>query len=294
MSDVIRGACLCGTVSFEIGPPYLWFAHCHCSMCRKQHGSLFGTGLGVEREHFRWRTGESDVVHYSATAAFERPFYRRCGSTVPGVSHLPDVLLVPAGLLEGDFAMKPRAHIFVASKSPLCTITDSLPQFAAYPPGVDLPVVELSRPPSPRRGVVAGSCLCGQVSYEVNDSPQRVVHCHCSLCRRSRGSPYASTLFMRAERFRWTHGSDLIRTYRLPPPRTYETDFCTRCGSLTPTVSPEVGLAFIPAGSIDTPLRPLPGVHIHVRSKARWHEIGDTAQQFDEMPPPDRFHEFFL
>lgn len=291
MNDAIPGACLCGTVTFEVGPPYLWFAHCHCSMCRKQHGSLFSTGLGVERQHFRWLKGEADVVHYSATAAFERPFCRRCGSTVPGVSHLPDVLLVPAGLLEGNFTMKPRAHIFVASKSPLCTITDSLPQFAAYPPGVDLPVVELARPPA-RRGVIGGSCLCGQVAYELNDTPRRIVHCHCSLCRRSRGAPYATTLFTHAERFRWTRGSDLIRTYRLPPPRTYETDFCTRCGSLTPTVSPEVGLALIPTGSIDTPMKLLPAVHIHVASKARWHDITDTAQQFDDMPPPDRFGEF--
>ncbi len=293
MSDTIRGACLCGTVAFEIGPPYHWFAHCHCSMCRKQHGSLFGTGLGVEREHFRWVKGESDVVHYSATPAFERPFCRRCGSTVPGVSHLPDVLLVPAGLLDGDFTMKPRAHIFVASRSPLAAITDTLPQFPAYPPGVDLPVVELTRPAA-RRGVVAGSCLCGAIGYEVADTLRRVVHCHCSLCRRSRGAPYASTLFTASDKFRWQRGAELVRTYRLPPPRTYETDYCARCGSLTPTVAPDVGLASLPAGSIDTPLTPLPGVHIHVASKARWNEITDTAPPFDEMPPTDRFGEYFM
>jgi hypothetical protein len=293
VTESIRGTCLCGGVTFEIEPPFQWVAHCHCSMCRKQHGSLFGTGLGVERSHFRWTKGETDVVHYSATPAFERPFCRRCGSTVPGVSHLPDVMLVPAGLLDGDFAMKPRAHIFAASKSPLQPITDSLPQFAGYPPGVDLPVVALERPLS-RRGLVVGSCLCGAVGYEVNDKPRRVVHCHCSLCRRSRGAPFASTLFTHSDKFRWQRGAEHVRTYRLAPPRTYETDFCARCGSLTPTVSPDVGLALIPAGSIDTPLGPLPGVHIYVASKARWHEITDSAPQFAEMPPPDRFGEFFM
>lgn len=287
MTQVFRGACLCGTVTFQIRPPYRWFAHCHCSMCRKQHGSLFGTGIGAPRGQFRWLTGENDVVHYSATAAFERPFCRRCGSAVPGVSHIPDVLVVPAGLLEGDFAMQPRAHIFVGSKSPLCTITDTLPQFTAYPSSVDLPIVEVSRPPS-RRGVIGGSCLCGGVAYESTATPQRAVHCHCSLCRHSRGAPYATTLFTPSDRFRWLRGSSLLRTYRLAPPRTYETDFCTTCGSLMPTVFPDVGLALLPAGSVDTPLTPLPGVHIHVASKARWHEIGDSAPQFDEMPPPDR------
>ena len=46
--------------------------------------------------------------------------------------------------------------------------------------------------------------------------------------------------------------------------------------------------------SVDTPLDALPAVHIHVASKARWQEIDDAATQFDEMPPPDRFGEFFL
>lgn len=293
MNASIRGACLCGAVAFEIEPPYQWFAHCHCSMCRKQHGSLFGTGVGVERSRFRWTQGEAEIVHYSATPAFERPFCRRCGSTVPGVSHLPDVMHVPAGLLEGDFAMKPRSHIFAASKSPLQPITDSLPRFEGYPPGIDLPIVELKRPAS-RRGLVVGSCLCGAVTYEVNDTLRRVVHCHCSLCRRSRGAPYASTLFVHSARFRWQRGAELVRTFRLPPPRTYETDFCARCGSLTPSVSPDVGLALVPAGSLDTPVGLLPGVHIYVASKARWHEITDSAPQFAEMPPPDRYDEFFM
>ena len=54
VSTSTRGACLCGAVTFAIAPPYRWFAHCHCSMCRKHHGSLFGTGLGVARERFEW------------------------------------------------------------------------------------------------------------------------------------------------------------------------------------------------------------------------------------------------
>ena len=148
--------------------------------------------------------------------------------------------------------------------------------------------------PTARRAAVGGSCLCGAVAYELTDVPQRLVHCHCSLCRRSRGAPFATTLFTRSDRFRWRHGPDLVRTYRLPPPRTYETDFCARCGSLTPTVLPDFGLALIPAGSLDTPLAPLPAVHIHVASKARWQEIDDAATRFDDMPPPDRFGEFFL
>ena len=65
---------------------------------------------------------------------------------MPGDSHLPDVVLVPAGTLDADFGIKPRAHIFVGSKSPLYKINDVLTQFEAYPPGVELPVVERPQP----------------------------------------------------------------------------------------------------------------------------------------------------
>jgi hypothetical protein len=293
MTEPPRGACLCGAVTFEIAPPFHWLAHCHCSMCRKHHGTLFGTGLGVERAHFTLLEGAENVVHYRSTDSFERAFCRRCGSKAPSDSHLPDVVLVPAGTVDGDFGMKPRAHIFVGSKSPLVTLNDRLTRFEAYPPGIDLPVVERA-PVRSRPGTIAGSCLCGDVGFEVTGELNRIVHCHCSLCRRSRGTAFASTLFTTPERFRWTRGMDRVRAYRLPPPRTYETDFCARCGSLVPTVVPDFGLALLPAGTIDTQLKPLPGVHIYVGSKAAWHEITDGSPQFEEMPPPDRFGEFFL
>jgi hypothetical protein len=85
-----------------------------------------------------------------------------------------------------------------------------------------------------------------------------------------------------------------VRNYGLPPPRTYQTAFCARCGSLLPTILPEFGIAMLPAGAIDTPLEIAQAVHIYVGSKAAWQDITDTLPQFAEMPPPERFGEFFL
>jgi hypothetical protein len=49
----------------------------------------------------------------------------------------------------------------------------------------------------------------------------------------------------------------------------------------------------LPAGCIDTALEALPAVHIYVGSKAPWDEITDPWPQFAELPPPERFKEFF-
>ena len=36
---MLTGSCLCGDIAFEIDGPVDTAGHCHCSMCRKFHGS---------------------------------------------------------------------------------------------------------------------------------------------------------------------------------------------------------------------------------------------------------------
>jgi hypothetical protein len=289
MSTRIRGACLCGAVSFTIAPPYRWFAHCHCSMCRKHYGSLFGTSLGVASAAFSWLENTSEIVHYRATAAFERPFCRRCGSTVPGASEEEGYFNVPAGLLDASLSARPRSHIFVASRSALTTLDDALPRHDAYAPGTDLPSMPDRAPLED--ATLSGSCLCGAVAFAATELPRRAVNCYCSLCRRSGGAAFSSTLLVPRETFRWYRGEARIRSYALPPPSTYRTDFCADCGSPVPIAAGSE--AAMPAGAIDTPLPPLPAVHLYVGSKAPWYDIADAWPQFEELPPPERLTEVF-
>ena len=290
MSTSTRGACLCGAVTFAIAPPYRWFAHCHCSLCRKHHGTLFSLGLGVARERLEWLTGVDDVVHYRATAAFERPFCRHCGSTVPAASHDERFWHVPAGLLAGDLGARPRSHIFVGSKSPLYEVADALPRHAAYPPGIDVAAAERRRA-SAATGTLVGSCLCDRIAFRVTAAPRRLVNCYCSLCRRRSGAAFTSTLLAAPDAFEWLRGEDRVRHYALPPPRRYTADFCADCGSPTPGGAAGTTV-MVPAGAVDTALAPLPAVHLYVGSKAPWVAIADGWPQFAELPPAERFTEF--
>ena len=43
-------------------------------------------------------------------------------------------VLVPAGVMDDDVDVTPRAHIFVGDKAPWFEITDELPQFETLPP----------------------------------------------------------------------------------------------------------------------------------------------------------------
>jgi hypothetical protein len=285
------GACLCGTVTFEIEAPFVWMTHCHCSMCRKHHGTLYGTTLGVAKANFRWLSGEQNISHYRSSAAFERPFCRHCGSPVPDPSG--DHVVVPAGALTSGVEMKPRAHIFVASKSPMCEITDALKQFDEYPPGygTSLPTREL---PAANAGAITGGCLCGDVAYEIDETPTKVVNCHCTRCQRSRGAAHATNVFVRQEHLRWLRGADKLETYRVPDAQLFATTFCTRCGSRLPSLFDGIKRYNVPVGSLDRPLAVKPQLHIHVASRAAWFDITDTLPQYDEMPPRERVKELMF
>ena len=63
---MLTGSCLCGDIAFAIDGPIETMAHCHCSMCRKFHGSAFATFATTAPEHFRWvaaRNGSGLTSH---------------------------------------------------------------------------------------------------------------------------------------------------------------------------------------------------------------------------------------
>ncbi|MCP3984664.1 MAG: GFA family protein [bacterium] len=131
---MIRGACLCGGVRFEVERAVGPFELCHCQRCRKASGSAFVAGLGVRAQDFRLLSGAELIQTYESPTRESPPPYRvafcsRCGSPVPNPPDGGNWLEIPAGLLEDDPAIRPDRHIFVECKSSWFDISDSLPQF---------------------------------------------------------------------------------------------------------------------------------------------------------------------
>ena len=56
--------------------------------------------------------------------------------------------------------------------------------------------------------MLAGSCLCGSVAYEVDAGPGPIVHCHCTICRKTHGSAFSTVTNVPRDRFRWTRGEE--------------------------------------------------------------------------------------
>jgi hypothetical protein len=286
------GACLCGTVRYEIDGPFTAMMHCHCSMCRKQHGAPFATVVGAALEGFRWQSGEDAITGYASSEQIVRSHCRYCGSVTPmllqqaGLAlQQAGLALLPAGNLDGHLGLKPQAHMFVGSKATWYTITDSLPQHAATPPefgggsGVARPAV------AQREGIADGSCLCGEVAFEFR-APVRMYQCHCSRCRKARSAAHGANVFVKLDDFAFKSGEELVIQYKVPEAQRFTTAFCTRCGGKAPSVQRARGAVVVPAGALDTDPLMRPQAHIFVASKASWFEITDAYPQYAELPPP--------
>jgi hypothetical protein len=132
--------------------------------------------------------------------------------------------------------------------------------------------------------MLRGSCLCGEVKYEINGPLFDVRNCHCSICRKAHGAAFRSRASVKAEDFQYLQGEHLIASYESSP-GTYRT-FCSKCGSRLITRFNAFPEFFgLPLAGLDDDPGVKPSAHVHVASKAVWFDITDTLPQHPEGPP---------
>lgn len=130
----IKGSCLCGGIKYEITGPLGTALYCHCSMCRKFHGSAFRARVSVPKSSFRFIQGEELMTSYRSSPDTIKRFCRVCGSPmVNSWDPEPDMYGLAMGSLDDDPGIRPSCHIFVGSRAPWYEIRDNLPQFEAFP-----------------------------------------------------------------------------------------------------------------------------------------------------------------
>jgi hypothetical protein len=127
-----------------------------------------------------------------------------------------------------------------------------------------------------------GSCLCGEVRFEIEGAFERFYLCHCEYCRKDTGSAHAANLFSSTASLKWLAGEDRVRKFNLPATR-HSKHFCDTCGSALPMVQSNGQRLVVPAGSLNSEVSIRPDAHIFVSSRARWDdglERVPTAEKF--------------
>jgi hypothetical protein len=133
----------------------------------------------------------------------------------------------------------------------------------------------------------SGSCLCGQVRFEIRGELSSFFLCHCGRCRKDTGSAHAANLFSTTAEIEWLSGRDHVREFALPGTR-HVRSFCSTCGSALPSVQMNGGLLVVPAGSLDSEVTSRPDAHICCASRAGWDHDLDAVPELPGMPIPAR------
>ena len=127
-----------------------------------------------------------------------------------------------------------------------------------------------------------GSCLCGEVAYEVDPPFLFFQYCHCTRCQKNSGSAHAANLFLKLDQFHWTQGEELVNRFELPSAEYYCTGFCSKCGSTMPWVTRNGKYMLVPAGTLDDDPGCKPERNIYWDYRAPWYVNIDELPLFDE------------
>ena len=132
--------------------------------------------------------------------------------------------------------------------------------------------------------MLTGSCLCGNVAYEVDAEPGPIVHCHCATCRKTHGSAFSTVTSVPRDHFRWTRGEHLLKGFESSPGK--QRYFCTQCGSHVVAERAETGTILLRMGCLNSPIAERPKVHIWRSDAADWYDPKHTLPEWPEGKRP--------
>ncbi len=139
--------------------------------------------------------------------------------------------------------------------------------------------------------MLQGSCLCGEVKFEISGYVSPVQNCHAARCRKATGGDFTPEMLAHGTGFRWTKGADRICVYTAPllkSPPAYARAFCKTCGSPLPVELEGTPYMILNSGVLDIAPGELPPKYTTSNSKACWHEIMDEIAPSKKPVEPEK------
>jgi hypothetical protein len=114
--------------------------------------------------------------------------------------------------------------------------------------------------------VLTGGCQCGAVRFALSAPPTKVSICHCRMCQKASGSPFASFAEIEKSDFAWTRGQPAaFRSSSIA-----ERDFCADCGTPLSFRRIDGPRIEIMTGTFDRPDRLVPIRQYGTESRLGW------------------------
>jgi len=130
--------------------------------------------------------------------------------------------------------------------------------------------------------LMTGSCLCGEIVYQVDKIEEQMAHCHCTMCRKFHGAAFSTFGEAKSDHFKWLKGEAYLNSFTAPNGSIRQ--FCKNCGS-SMTFAPSAQTTDViefSLGTLDVDIAHKPDAHVFVSNKANWSHIDDSLPLFKQ------------
>jgi hypothetical protein len=133
---------------------------------------------------------------------------------------------------------------------------------------------------------LTGGCQCGAVRYVITGPPERVHLCHCRMCQKAVGGPFAAGAPVQRRYFAWTRGTPASFASSSLAHR----DFCADCGTPLTFRYDDAETISVTLGSLDNPDEVPPVRQYGIEGRLSWLEriAALPFETTDDMMPADR------
>ena len=130
---------------------------------------------------------------------------------------------------------------------------------------------------------VTGGCQCGAVRYALSVHPNGAHFCHCRMCQRAVGGPFAALAGVKRDQLSWTRGEPAVFSSSSLADRGY----CRDCGTPLYFAYKAANRISVTIGSLDYPEAHPIGVHHGVESRMPWLKLCDGLPEDETGSTPD-------
>jgi len=139
--------------------------------------------------------------------------------------------------------------------------------------------------------VATGSCLCGAVTYTVDQPLREVIVCHCTDCQKASGAGASHNIVVKSAAITITSGTPRTYAKTVDSGRVLTRSFCGDCGSqlfASRNTTPEMSV--LKAGTLDDRSGLVPVMDIWTVETAAFAPCLEGLPQFPgnrPQPKPD-------
>jgi hypothetical protein len=132
---------------------------------------------------------------------------------------------------------------------------------------------------------LTGSCLCGNITYSLDDAPKITGVCHCKNCQRQAGSAFSTLAAVPVSGFHITKGEPkLYADGDTRSGNTVSRYFCGDCGSPIYSALPDQpDSIYLKTGTMDDTTAFAPMFHVWCETKQNWVELEEGVPQMQQQ-----------